>query len=1075
MRKLPSIKRLIFISLVFLSLPSFAQTVQIDIRSLLNARVVTTLSKQKLVSWSKGIDSAWSAEATMSAAIKMGSKNPLALPDNGFFDANQKHPAVQLNFKNEDALNKQVRLSSKEDGYTIQLDGKKYDQLDLFLTSANGESILDIELIYDGWSEKRTASIPDWAFPAHPSDQNLYNLAENLGKWSDKNKLLEPNSHYIHGLRLHPSAKSKLKSVRIKKSKQGTLCLWGATGVLGQVDALEMEISKDWTFSQENAQKWNPATVPGCVHTDLLNNHLIKDPFFRLNEKELQWIGKTGWIYKTTFDVNEAILAKNKLELVFEGLDTYADVYLNGEKIIIADNYFRSWQADVKKLLKLNGNTLEVKFHSVYEVNLPKWQKAPYRLQAFPNNDQADTCINMYSRKPGFHYGWDWGPRLITSGIWKPVRLKAWDGAKIKNVWIQQNVVNAKQANLVAVFQLFSESKQQLKFKVNWDGKTGVEHSAEVNPGENTIKLPITIDNPRLWWTNGLGKQELYTFSCSVENSKSVPMDAEQVCTGLRSLKVIRDKDAYGKSFYVELNGQPVFMKGSCYIPLDNFQNRVGDDRYEFIIRSAAEANMNTLRVWGGGFYENSKFYELCDKYGILVWQDLMFACGMYPSDAEYLNSVKAEIAENVSRLRNFACIALYCGNNENEISWHSWGWKSMFDKASQESYENSLTNLFYKLIPDVLKETDSLHYYHPSSPIAGFKANGIDKPYSDGDIHYWGVWHGKDPFERYRSNIARFVSEYGFQSYPEFSSVKKYSIPEDWEIHTDVMHSHQRCMGDNRKDLDYGNKLILQYMADNYKVPTDFKQFLYVNQVLQAEGVKIGFEAHRRNMKNNYCMGSLFWQIDDCWPVASWSSIDYYGKWKALHYFSKKGYAPVLVSPVTENDSMKVYIVSDLREKTNKADLRMKLMQVDGKLLWSETKSVAIDANTSSVAWAEKLGGLLKDADKTKLVFTTELVVNGAVISDNIWHFVPVKDLKLEKPNIKAEIQKTNGIMQIKLSSNVLAKNVLLQLPDEYDAFFSDNYFDILPGKEQTIIVKTKLDEIKKTDLSIFSMADVP
>ncbi len=490
------------------------------------------------------------------------------------------------------------------------------------------------------------------------------------------------------------------------------------------------------------------------------------------------------------------------------------------------------------------------------------------------------------------------------------------------------------------LFNISSDSESNAVVKVNVDDSEYINENCLLKKGLNKIPVNFKINNPNLWWTNGLGNHYLYNFDFIVQADNNM-IDSANLKIGIRSLKVVREKDSLGTSFYIKLNGKPVFMKGANYIPQDNFQNLVTGKRYERMIKSAADANINMLRVWGGGIYENDEFYTSCDEYGIIVWQEFMFACAMYPADSGFLNSVTNEIIDNVTRIRNHACLALYCGNNENEISWYQWGWKEKYSPEIQKQYEMDMHKLFYETIPQALKEVDTTRYYHHTSPSAGF--NNI--PCSNGDIHYWGVWHGKESFENFNINIARFVSEYGFQSYPEISTIRKFALPGDMQLHSEVMLSHQRCMADDRKDREYGNRLIQLYIKRQFRERKDFESYVYVSQLLQAEGDKIAIEAHRRNMP--FCMGSAYWQIDDCWPVASWSSIDYYGKWKALHYYVKRAYRTFLISTVLNNDLLNIYIISDSLY-TVPAELNVKVMNFDGNEIYNKTFPVKVSANSS-------------------------------------------------------------------------------------------------------------------------------
>ena len=444
---------------------------------------------------------------------------------------------------------------------------------------------------------------------------------------------------------------------------------------------VKVEIRDHWMFQQENHGTRYPAEVPGCIHTDLMRNKLIPDPFVGTNEESLQWIGEKNWIYATTFDIQVEILNKETIELVFNGLDTYAEVTLNDSLILKADNMFRIWRIDCRRLLREQANHIIVRFKNVFDENLPKHGAAPFELQAFANNDQADVKIAMYSRKAQFHYGWDWGPRLITCGIWRPVYIEAWNKFKIQDVHIQQKNVSSAGADIISVINILSTREQTVSTSIFLDSMKLIKETLNLKPGINKLTSKCHCDRPQLWWTNGLGTQKLYDYQFCVKDDTGY-QDVYSTKIGIRSVEVVREKDSLGTSMVIRLNGVPVFMKGANYIPQDNFQNRVTQERCEHIVRSAAEANMNMLRVWGGGIYEDDQFYEQCDRYGILVWQEMIFACAMYPGDSAFLANVRQEVLDNVIRLRNHACIAMYCGNNENEVAWRQWGWKEKYDPA---------------------------------------------------------------------------------------------------------------------------------------------------------------------------------------------------------------------------------------------------------------------------------------------------------------------------------------------------------------------------------------------------------
>ncbi len=796
-----------------------------------------------------------------------------------------------------------------------------------------------------------------------------------------------------------------------------------------------------------------------------MNNKLIPDPFFGTNEADLQWIGKKDWLYRATFDVPADLLGKNNIDLVFKGLDAYADVYLNGSLILRADNMFREWKVPVGSLLKETGNKMVIRFRSVFEVDMPKLETAPFRLLDQPNNDQSDTMLAMYARKAQYEYGWDWGPRLITCGIWKNIYVEGWDDFKLDNVQIVQSNVSKDSADISSVFNITVDKGTVADLNVVVDGKAYAHKKVTLTPGKNSVGLAFVLERPNLWWTNGLGTHYLYDFNCEVMDSSGVS-DSKDYKIGIRSLEVVRRKDSYGISFYVKLNGVPVFMKGANYIPQDNFLNRVTPARYEHMIRSAAEAHMNILRVWGGGIYEKNEFYNLCDSNGILVWQEFMFACAMYPSDPAFLGNVREEAIQNVVRLRNHACIALFCGNNEDVVGWYQWGQKQQYPDNIQHEFESDMHELYNVLLPDVVKEYDRGTYYHYTSPSAGF--NNV--PPSDGDIHYWGVWHGHEPFSSFNTNLARFVSEYGFQSYPQMSTIDKFAAPQDRELHSTVMLSHQRCMADNRKDKEYGNRLIQAYMERHFRQPKDFPSYVYVSQVLQAEGDKIAMEAHRRNMP--YCMGSMYWQIDDCWPVASWSSIDYYGNWKALQYYAEREYRTFLISQVASGDSVEFYIVSDSLAPVA-ARLEVRVVNFDGKVVSSMKFPVNVDPDSSRIYASVAKDDLVRGADESKIVLISRLVSGDKVLTDNTYLFKEPKDLELQKPDIKVTALKNEEGYALSLTADRFATDVCLSC-EHHGGFFTDNYFDLFPGETKTVEFRTKEDigDIVK-QVSIMSLVD--
>ena len=818
------------------------------------------------------------------------------------------------------------------------------------------------------------------------------------------------------------------------------------------------ELKAGWKFRQAGQSDWMGATVPGTVHTDLMANGKIEDPYYRLNELQVQWIDKTDWEYQTSFEVSKATMEKGRITLDFKGLDTYADISLNGQPVASTDNMFREYSFDVKKYLKEGANELRILFRSPIAEGIKKYDVQGFEIPV-SDNDQAirgqvegGKKVSVYTRKAGYHFGWDWGPRLTTSGIWRPVTLNAWDEVRVQNLQIVQNSVSEISAKLTAVFEVEAENDGKGVFTLTNEGITLATAKMNISKGIKTYRVDFEIANPKLWWTNCLGEPHLYSIVGGVSQKGNT--DSKTTRIGIRTLELVRDKDQAGTTFYFKLNGVPVFMKGANYIPNDVFLPRVTEQNYRNVVNTAKTSNMNMLRVWGGGIYENDIFYDLCDEAGILVWQDFMFACAMFPGDEAFLENVRLEAIDNVKRLRNHPSIGLWCGNNEILAAWYGWGWKKAEEAKSQENADKiwqAYVDIFHKILPDVVKEYDPQRSYWDSSPSSGM---GVPSDMVNGDDHYWDVWWGKKPFTTYATHIARFMSEYGFQSFPEMESIKKYALPEDYNIVSEVMNSHQRS--------SIGNETIEFYMLQEYRKPKDFASFLYVNHVLQAEGIKFALEGHRRAMPYN--MGSLYWQINDCWPVASWSSTDYYQKWKALQYYAKKGFEPVLVSPFTVNDSLKVGIVSD-RLSPITGQLRLTLIDFSGKVVWENKDEVQVPANSSATYFGASLKDFLSGENVKEIVLKAELIENEKPAANNVFYFLPFKELKVPTPKVEFTVSPTQGGFEIGLSTDKLAKNVFLTIGGE-EGFFSDNYFDLLPGEKVSVRLDTKISEEKLKEI---------
>jgi beta-mannosidase len=796
--------------------------------------------------------------------------------------------------------------------------------------------------------------------------------------------------------------------------------------------------SENWTFRKLTESNWFPAKVPGTVHTDLLANQLIPDPFFGANEKQLQWIENDDWQYQTTFNISKEEFSNQNCELQFDGLDTFAEVYLNGTQILSANNMFRTWKVEVKKLLKIGQNKLEIKFESAVKKGKEAAKKLTYTL---PGDEK------IFTRKAQYQFGWDWGPRFVTAGIWRKVQLHFWNSARVVTIKYNQRLLSDSMAELEFLITIHSLIKGKFQIEIN-DKKENIQ----LQKGDNVISISHSIQNPKRWWPNGIGEAHLYPFKISLTQNKAI-IDARKLNIGIRTIELIQEKDEIGKSFYFKVNGKPVFMKGANVIPPDSFLPRATDSVYKSMVKNAVDANMNMLRVWGGGVYAEDSFYDECDQNGILVWQDFMFACAMYPGDEAFLENVKQEVIDNVTRLQNHPSIALWCGNNENDEGWHNWGWQKQYKYTAQDSTKiwNDYQKLFHEIIPQTLDGllTKNENRYWPSSPSIGW---GKKESLLEGDSHYWGVWWGMEPFEMYQKKVGRFMSEYGFQSMPDSKTFHAFAKSDELHFDSETVKTHQKH--------PTGYKTINEYMARDFKVPTNFEDYSYVSQLLQAEGMKIAIEAHRTDPK---CMGTLFWQANDCWPVTSWSSVDYYGRWKAFQYQAKRSFEKVLISVKETTTAYVIFLINDSVENFG-GDFDFELIDFSGNSHWKKDVVAVVPAN-SSLSHIQIPKEDFEGFDLKKAVLSVSFhSMNKS--AQSLYYFAKPKDLDLTKPNI--QIKKIDEAT-IEVTSDVLAKNVFLS--SVQDTFFSDNYFDILPNQNikinlskpvQTIVAKSLFDTIK-------------
>jgi beta-mannosidase len=787
---------------------------------------------------------------------------------------------------------------------------------------------------------------------------------------------------------------------------------------------IHISLDQNWQFKGTDTLDWKSASVPGNIFTDLLDHKIIEDPFIKTNEEKSQWIATKNWEYKTTFSLTDSVLKKRNIYLNLEGLDTYATIFLNDSLIGQSNNAFKSFDFDIKNLVK-EENELFISFTNTDEIETVAESKNPYKL---PEGKR------IFTRKAQFQYGWDWGPKLNTSGIWKDVSIKAWNDFKIDDIFIRQEKLTDKKVKLVAEISiecgliLDLDETASSEIKIIFDGKE-ITREIDLKKGTHTYKIPLEIKNPKLWWTHNLGNPYLYDFNFQLISDNQIK-DEKTIKKGIRTIKLISKKDSIGQSFYFELNGKPVYAKGANYIPQNSFQNKVTNTHYEKLLADVADSNMNMLRVWGGGIYENDIFYDICDEKGILVWQDFMFACAMYPGDKAFLENIKEEAEQQVKRLRNHTSIALWCGNNENSEAWDRWGWQENRTKQEKKEIWDDYLVVFDTILPKIVEKFSETDYWE-TSPKYG-RGNPLYE--FEGDAHDWWVWHDEYHFEYLEKRVPRFMSEFGFQSFPSFETLKYINQNDTINLNTDAIKAHQKH--------SKGFRLIDEYMIRDYKKPTNDEDYVYVSQLLQAKGIVMGIEAHRRAKPKN--MGTLYWQLNDCWPAISWSSIDYFGKWKALQYKAKKAFENILISSKREKNNVKTYIINDTFD-TIKGNLKIKVIDFYGKEIKSDSLKIEVLENSSKEFYSFSM----KNIDKKASVLVAEF--NN---QKSYFYFAKPKKLILPTSEINKEIIKVETGFSITIKSAVLQKDVFLFT--NVQGHFSDNFFDLLPNETKTIYFKT-------------------
>lgn len=808
--------------------------------------------------------------------------------------------------------------------------------------------------------------------------------------------------------------------------------------------AEQMNLGGAWRMREADSQTWHSAHVPGSVYADLMADGTMPDPFWRENELDAFERMKKDYVYQRAFTVTEAQLAHAHVELVCEGLDTLAHVSLNGREIAFADNMHITWVWDVKEQLHAGENTLEIRFDSPILYCAKKAEEAP----GWESSDATPGFRHL--RKAHCMFGWDWGPRLPDAGIWRPIFLRTWDTARLENALMLQ----AHHDGVVDV-----TIRPEIAGESAWSAEiTAPDGEVLTLPETMAAEQVIAIQNPQLWWPNGLGKQPLYRVTVRLATG-----DTRVWRIGLRTMTVSREKDEWGEEFCHVVNGMKVFAMGADYIPEDNILARVTPERTRRLLEDCKAANFNAIRVWGGGYYPDDAFYDICDELGLLVWQDLMYSCAFYDLTPDFERSIRVETQQNVARLRHHASLALICGNNEMEM-FMAGANSALINHRTWEfvpTYPHHITDyvkMFEYILPAIVKETAPQTYWWPASPSSG---GNFDAPNDEnrGDNHYWDVWHGEKPFTEYRKFFFRYASEFGFQSFPCLKSVVQFTLPDDRNIFSRVMERRQRNQAANGK--------ILSYLSQTFRYPNSFDDLLYASQLMQAEAIRYGVEHWRRN--RGRCMGAIIWQLNDIWPVASWASIDYYGRWKALHYAAKRFFAPVMISAeeegeLSQNPKINEYHPAPLEKSFRLNVCNETLRDVTGEVVWAlRTPDGAIVRQNQqtltipamSAKWLDKVD--CADASLTGHYVSFAFVVDDVALSEGTCIFCAPKHFEFVDPRLTLE---TRGDTLV-VTSHAYAKQVWLESEDA-DLLLDDNAFDMNPGTKVVRVVQGSAEKVR-------------
>lgn len=802
---------------------------------------------------------------------------------------------------------------------------------------------------------------------------------------------------------------------------------------------MRIMLNGKWQFKQTDKNDWMDATVPGCNYLDLMDNEIISDPFKGMNENDVQWVGEKDWEYRRFFDITESDFECSRIVLNCEMLDTVCDIYINDCLLGKSENCFLKYSNNIYSYLHTGKNEIRIVFHSPVVYVREKYKACPTPVNS---NGMNGIC---HIRKPQCHFGWDWGPVLPSSGITGDIYI---------------DFIKYHSLNFVKVNQFYKGGKVKIKVQANVSKYSSKKYICEislVSPDGTTVTQTGTnvrffIDNPELWWTkelSGKSKQPLYKIITVLRLDNGERLDRQVKKIGLRMIELRRTNDKYGQNFKFYLNRVPLFIKGANYIPPDSFITRFNKDKLNYLLDAVQFSNINMLRIWGGGYYGSDEFYEACDERGILVWQDFQFACMAYPFfDCEFLENVKKEVRYNVGRLSHHPSLAVWCGNNEIEDMHMAW--------AHMQKYVDYTEKFFYEMLEPEVRRFNTFVQYIPGSPIGISHNNGV---HSDnvGDTHLWGVWHGLQPMNHYRRHMTRFCSEFGFESLPDMKTIETFAAPSDYSLSSAVFKAHQKC--------DNGNDKMVYYIASRFNLPKKFKDYVYLSQVTQQECIADATEHWRRH--RGRCNGAMYWQLNDCWSVCSWSSIDYFGNYKALQYKARYFNAPLSVSIEDTKEYIRIFVINDLT--VNKyVDIEYELFDFETGTLFKKKRFIESKALRYQKVFSLDVETLKKKFNTKRIGLCARLYENGEELMQKTVLFDSEKNLDLPKAKLKCRITLEEDRLKLDISSDKYARFVKVESSKSVLPF-SDNFFDLLPGQSKTVTMnKDKSMSLKEQAESI-------